>query len=115
MHRDAFVRDLLEAEPRLSPVYREHLADNQDELLLHILLGEVTQWLRDHGPVAPVMGVLERYFVEGDDYVQEAIAVSFVEGLEPADVALRQALGPALRAELQQQEAWGPTDHDQPT
>ena len=113
-HVDDFVRHLLGAEPRLVPVYRQHLANN-DELLVHVLLGDVTRWLREHGPVAPVLGVLERHLVEGDGDLRNAIAVSFVENLEPDDGALRQALGPGLRAELQRQESWMPPDLDRPT
>jgi len=108
------VRDLLDAEPRLAPVYREHLADN-DELLIHVLLGDVTRWLRQNGPAAAVLAVLERHLAGGDSDVQNAIAASFVENLEPDDATIHQALGPGLRAELQRQERWTPLDLDQPT
>ena len=49
----------------------------------------------------------------GDDDVTNVIALSFLEGLE--DVAVRDALGPRLAAELAAMESWTPLDPDLPT
>lgn len=49
----------------------------------------------------------------GDDDVTNVIALSFLEGLE--DVAVRDALGPRLTAELAAIESWTPRDPDLPT
>src|SRR5688572_17197555 len=105
---DDLVRDLVDAAPELDAVLQEHLADN-DELLPHVLFGDVTRWLGEHGPNAAVLAVLEHHMAAGDDDVQNVLAVSFLENLvagEPSDDAIRAALGPRLRAELDAIESW---------
>lgn len=114
---DDLVRDLVDAEPELDSVLQEHLGDN-DELLPHLLLGDVTRWLEKSGPNAAVLAVLEHHMAAGDDAVQNVVAASFLENLvagEPADDAIRAALGPRLRAELDAMESWTPDDPEAAT
>ena len=114
---DDLARDLGAAAPGLDALHREHLED-YDELLPHVFLGDVTRWLTTGAPgpaAASVLAVLERHWTAGDEAVRNAIAVSFLENLEPGDAAVRAALGPGLQAELLAIESWMPEHPDRPT
>jgi len=102
---DDLVRDLVASAPELNAVLLEHLADN-DELLPHVLFGDVTRWLVARGPDTAVLAVLERHMDTGDDEVQNVLVVSFLENLigEPGWKAIRRALGPRLRSQLEMME-----------
>ena len=88
------------------------------ELLPHLLLGDITRWLVERGPVAEVLAVLEHHIDAGDADVQNAIAVSFLENLfgdDPGELAVRAALGPRLKAEFHAMESWTPDDPEAAT
>ena len=109
---DELVRDLIVAAPELDAVRREHLADN-DELLPHLLFGDVTRWVVERGPVPELLAVLEHHMEAGDEEVQNVIAVSFLENLlgdDPGERAVQAALGPRLKAEFDAMENWTPDD-----
>jgi hypothetical protein len=111
------VDQLLRAEPALDAVLREHIADNH-ELLSHLYMADVTRWLVANGPAAPVLAVLEAALIDGDPDVRDVLLGSFVENIEQDDPAywpLRWALGPALRAALDEQESWPLRDLEPPT
>jgi hypothetical protein len=97
---DELAQDLVASEPALGSVLSEHRAEFDGELLGHLFMAEVTRWLVANGPVASVLAVLERHLADGDETVQNVIALSFLENLEREDAAVRTALGPGLRAEL---------------
>jgi len=103
------VGDLVAAQAALREIHREHLA-YYGELLPHVFMAEVTRWLLVHGPDARVLDALERNLASGDEEVENVIAVSFVEILEPEHEAVRAALGPKLRECLQTLECRSP-DH----
>ena len=106
------IQDLIAASPELDAVRREHLADN-DELLPHVLFGDVTRWLVEGGPVPEVLAVLEHHVGAGDAAVQNVIAVSFLENLfgdDPDERAVQAALGPCLKAEFD--AMWNGTPDD---
>jgi hypothetical protein len=105
-------QELVGAEPALRAVLDAHLADQGGEFLGHLFMADVTRWLVAHGPVPAVIAVLERSLVEGDEAVQDVIALSFLENLEPEDRTVRAALGPRLRAALDVQEDWPPDGND---
>ena len=71
-------------------------------------MADVTRCLVAAGPAAPVLAVLERHLAAGDEEVQNVIALSFLENLGPGDAAIRSAIGPGLRAELEAMESWEP-------
>ena len=105
---EELTRDLVAVAPALGPVLAAHRAEFDGELLPHLFMADVTRWLVTGGPAASVLAVLERHLAEGDTEVQNVIALSFLENLEATDTALRAALGPGLRAELQAMERWEP-------
>lgn len=109
IRRSDFLGELAVAVPESANVVREHLADN-DELLLHLLMSDLlrmTVRTFHDGQVDVTDRLLE--FVdwclrEGDEYVANAVAVSFVEdfGVLPGEsdtllgrwpTALREELG----------------------
>jgi hypothetical protein len=106
------LRDLQAAHPAVAGVVATHLADH-DEVLPHLLMADITRWLVADGPQPAVLTILERHFTEGDEHVQDVIALSFLENLLGEDAAVRWALGPRLAAALRQMEDWKP-DADAP-
>ncbi|MCU1535225.1 MAG: vanillate demethylase subunit [Glaciihabitans sp.] len=80
-----FVDRLLAAVPEIGPVVDEHLADFDGELLLHLLLPELLRFSTaafgsgDRVTAAKVLTFMSAAFENCDDYVNNAIAVSFVE------------------------------------
>ena len=71
--------------PRIAAVVDEHLDDNEDELLLHLLVADFRRQARtaheshDFALREPVLALLDWGIVEGDEARDNAIAVSFVE------------------------------------
>lgn len=99
--------DLIASEPALAEVRRIHVADN-DEILPHVLMADITRWLCVHGPQPEVLTVLEDHLVRGGPQVRDVIFASFLENLEVDDLEyepVRNALGPGLRAALAAHEA----------
>lgn len=102
--------------PEVQPVLDEHIADN-DELLLHLFVARA----RDFAIAAfdkgnrrlsdRMVAIFERGIREGDEAVENAVAVSFVEDTPWWDTS-RQAFvdswPPALRAEVERQRNWHP-------
>ncbi len=66
-------------------MFMEHLADNDGELLLHPFVSEVRDFAiqtfeaGDRDVSARLVRVFELGLVDGDDRVQNAVSVSFVE------------------------------------
>ena len=101
----------------LSAALDEHLKDNFGELLPHVFFGDVTRRLvalsedgsdLAHAELDRVLAFLEDRFDEGDEQIQELIAVSLLENLpRPGEsgVGIRRSLGPGLRAELDRLES----------
>lgn len=83
MNSEAFARSLLVEVPELVPVVDEHLGEH-DELLLHLLVGDIRRaceeaWnARDPQFLSRVLRCLDGALAAGDEYVQNAVAVSFV-------------------------------------
>lgn len=106
------LRDLQSAHAAVGPIVATHLADN-GEVVPHLLMADITRWLVAEGPEPAILAALERHYAEGDDDVQNVIALSFLENLLGEDVAVRWALGPRLADELRRMEDWKP-DPDAP-
>lgn len=79
-----FVSRVRSADPRLDAVVDGHLADH-DELLLHLLVAdlrrcaEAAQDSRDFALRDSVLSLLDSALADGDEALDNAVAVSFVE------------------------------------
>lgn len=113
---DDFVARLVERCPEVRPIVDEHFADN-GELLLHPLVADVRRFAidrfdaHDEAVVERCLSVLSDGLQEGDERVQNAVAVSFVEdtGWWDSDMAAFIVSWPApLKAEAERQRAWRP-------
>ena len=107
-----FVSRARSTDPRVAAVVDEHLIDNEDELLLHLLVADFRRQaqaahdLHDFGLRDTLLALLDWGLAEGDEAVDNAISISFVEDLgwwEPGMDEYLAAWPPALTAELQRQ------------
>jgi len=112
---------LVKAAPGFEAVRAEHIRVNE-ELLPHVLLGELLGFVAQafsptsaadaSAPtmeeVRSILGVLDLALGEKHPLTENAIAVSFVEGIETEAffLSLEPLLGPELRAELARQKDW---------
>ena len=106
---ERFVEKLLVAVPEVQMVYVAHL-DNNDALLPHVFMGDVTRFVLQIARSASNQEVLRKLLVVVEDGlrsnesdVQNLIAVSFVENLcgeDEAVVPLIPLMGEATRREL---------------
>ncbi len=102
------IADLIAAEPSVAPLIDEHERE-YDELLPHVLFGDLARWIVAQPANPRLLGVLEQHFVEGDVYVRDLLLASFVENLLGERIDhLRSHLGPRLRAALRESEIWHP-------
>lgn len=105
-----FVDKLVNGSPELAAVHREHLADQDGELLPHVLLGSISRLvvacaLRDECPgwLTLLVRQLEAGLSSGSEEVAELVGVSFVENLCGETEALAMLLprmGQAMRQEV---------------
>ena len=116
MTEDKFVRALVEAVPEVQPILDEHLADN-GELLLHPFVARVRGFAVDAFDNSNrtlsdrIVAIFERGMRDGDEGVENAVAVSFVEDTPWWDTnrqAFIDSWPPALRAEAERQRNWRP-------
>lgn len=102
-----FPKLLREQIPGFDRLYDEHVRD-YDEVLSHVLVGELVRFLSDqvrrHGDscaaLGPAMDLLEQGMGSTDPKLQELVAVSFLENLDPQDSsfhAIARLFGPRLR------------------
>jgi hypothetical protein len=107
-----FADHLRTAVPGFDRVYDEHLADN-DDILPHVLLGDLVRFLSRevevHGDesvtLKQAMRLLESGMGSADARLQELVAVSFLENLDPADASFRtisELFGPKLEQQYRQ-------------
>jgi hypothetical protein len=74
------------AVPELGPVVDEHLRD-YDEVLIHLLLPDLLRYAvirfheGDKSGSDAVLNLVEHGLLEGDDHLENAVAVSFVENV----------------------------------
>ena len=106
-----FPEQLRAQVPGFDRIYDEHLRD-YDEVLPHVLVGELVRFLSDqarhHGEhsdaLRQAMDLLEQGMSSADPRLQELVAVSFLENLDPADVAfpaISRLFGPRLREQYE--------------
>jgi hypothetical protein len=85
MDASEFLAALRSQVPEVETTIDEHLAEYEGELLLHLLLGDLLRvaigWFAGgrNDELARLLLVLERGVNDGDGYVENAVAVSFVE------------------------------------
>jgi hypothetical protein len=108
IRRENVLEELAVAVPESGEVVAEHLADN-DGLLLHLLMSDLLRMTVSTYAAGEVsvtdrlLAFTDRCLREGDEYVTNAVAASFVEdfGGQPGEShALLERWPPALRAEL---------------
>lgn len=88
--RDEMFVPMLEADPSFSGQWQAFLADYSDEpdLPQYLALGDLALHLIDRmrrGDIAnfdKVFEVVERWHIEGDEYVQEAATIGFLESIQ---------------------------------
>jgi len=106
-----FVSQVRAADPRLSAIVDEHLADN-DELLLHLLVADLRRQAeaanesRDFGLRDGVLALMDSALANGDEALNNAVAVSFVEDSgwwEPGKADYLACWPEALTLELNRQ------------
>lgn len=85
MTRGRFLVTLLAEVPEIAPLVAAHLDDQEGELLLHLLMADLRRFLidawqrQDDDLVGRGLGLLDTALTAGDEYVENAVAVSFVE------------------------------------
>jgi hypothetical protein len=103
---DSFPKILGSVVPGFDRVYDEHVADNGG-VLPHVLVGELVRFLvsqveasgASSSALRAAMPLLEDAMAGSDARLQELIAVSFIENLDPGDHAfavIRGLFGPKL-------------------
>lgn len=112
MTADEVVAALATEVPEVQPIVDEHLRDN-DELLLHLLTCDLRRYAVEAFEsgqtevLRRLLAVLDRAFLDGDDQVTNAVAVSFVEdsGWWESDTRpFIESWPPGLQAEARRQQ-----------
>jgi hypothetical protein len=112
---DHFVAEVLHEVPEVQAVVREHLEDNDGEPLLHLLIADLRRYAlqafdaKESDVLGRLLGAVDRAMRDGDDSVENAIGVSFVEDTGWWDDATKPfiAVWPeGLRAEAARQREW---------
>jgi len=110
----------------LRPVLARHLLDSEGELLPHLLMSDVTDWLlrtAAHGSTLrsnEALRTLEHGYVAGSEGLRSVMVASFLEQLpgfagqtaDPAGVgaSVRSRLGPTMKNVLATIEQWREAD-----
>jgi hypothetical protein len=119
MTKDEFVARLLVACPESQPIVDEHLADFENDILLHLLIADVRRFAIaafEAGDIDVLRRCLDAVgtgMSDGDDYVQNAIGVSFVEDTPLWDATMGPYLATwpvPLKEEAEHQRKWRPGD-----
>ena len=107
-----FISELVAHFPGLKPLLDEHIRDQYFEILPHVLLGGVTDYvisllssdlLEKRSELHGILSHLDQAYAGGGDQVQELISVSFLERLPRPDEeggGIRGLLGPHLKTQL---------------
>ena len=116
-----FVNDLVAKVPELKQLYAEHLEDN-DGLLPHVFMGDLTRFVISaianpeelgfsrqvaSDILVRILEMLEAGMRSESEDVQELVAVSFLENLEPNEKyyeSLKSLFGTSLAEQLKRME-----------
>jgi hypothetical protein len=111
---EQFVELLRRGCPEAAPLIDEHLLGFDGEILLHLLVADVRRLAlaffeaRDIRALDRCLDVVAAGLRDGDEYVENAVAVSFVEDAAWWDEAMSPFIAAwpgALRAEAERQRA----------
>lgn len=117
MSTEGFVDGLREAVPMTRSLVDENIEEYDGEVLLHPLVSDVLRFAiasferGDEAVTASLLDYVDLVLRTGNDQVENAIAVSFVEESEWWDPAMQAFIvtwPPALAAEVERQNAWRP-------
>ena len=117
MSTEGFVDGLREAVPMTRSLVDEHIEEYDDDVLLHLLVADVLRFAiasferGDEAVTTPLLDYVDLALRTGNDQVENAIALSFVEDIgwwEPAMQAFIMTWPPALAAEVERQKVWRP-------
>lgn len=93
---------LVDEVPETAGLVTTHVGDNEGELLLHLLMSDLLRFTvsafqaNDRAAASKILDLVDRALREGDEYVQNAVAVSFVEhaGFGPGETEEFLAIWP---------------------
>ncbi|MEK7424230.1 MAG: hypothetical protein AAB131_10360 [Actinomycetota bacterium] len=114
--KEQFVAELVECCPSLRDIVDEHVRDFDGEVLLHLLIADVRRFALgcfqsgESDVLSSCLDVVAGGLSLGDDYVENAVAVSFVEDTPWWDPSMEpfMAVWPdALRSEVEHQRGRG--------
>ena len=117
MTEQQFVEQLVVEVPEAKVVVKEHLLDQEGELLFHLLMADLLRFSvrafedAESDVLQRCLTFVDRALREGIDAVVNAVAVSFVEnvGHGPSETpAFIDSWPQGLRDEKARQEAWRP-------
>lgn len=112
LQRSGLVDLLMERVPEAKATIQQHLDDNEHELLFHLLTADLRRlaitWFehRHYEPLGRLLQVVETGLQEGDEDVENAIAVSFIEDSgwwDPTTEPFTASWPPGLQDELERQ------------
>ncbi len=115
MSKDGFVRAVRDV-PGVAAIVDEHMAD-YGELLCQLLMADLERLAedlfrtRDTATLGQLLTIVDDALRTGDDYLVNAVAVSFVEHAavwDPASTAFVATWPAALAAEADRQRRWAP-------
>ncbi|PKQ26467.1 MAG: hypothetical protein CVT64_05165 [Actinobacteria bacterium HGW-Actinobacteria-4] len=119
--------------PGLRPVLADHLREADGEMLPHLLMTDVLEWVcreseRGMSAEAPVLfGALDRGYTDGSHAMRDLMVIAFLEHIpgfagtvpDPTGVGpkVRAAMGPLMSAVLAEIESWrhDPSTRPRPT
>lgn len=91
---EQFARKILAIVPELHETYKAHI-DNNDELLPHVFLGDITRFILhaskmidQRDAITRLLKVLEDGLLSDQDEIVELVTVSFIENLCGEDEAI---------------------------
>jgi hypothetical protein len=114
--KDNYIATLLAVVPEFEPVYQEHLADNEGELLTHVLFGDLFDFaLTAHQEgnsnlLVRIIRFINQVAGEGDEDMTEVAHVSFMEYVpsSPINEVIQPLLNEATATMYQQIVTWKP-------
>jgi hypothetical protein len=97
--RAAMIEPMLEACPAFRPAWDEFVEEwkSEPELPLYLALSELARYLiarleaQDAATLSRAFAVVERWHLEGDDYVREAAKIGLLEDLQNGNLHDRTA------------------------
>lgn len=117
LNESSFVEELVAACPEIQVIVNQHLSDNDHELLLHLLVADIRRFAierfdaHDAATLERCLDAISMGLTDGDERVENAVAVSFVEDTcwwDPEMGSFIAAWPSPLRAEANRQREWRP-------